>query len=155
MPDTDLEIRGGGGWSSRGGASLQKKFFWPFGPQFGLKIRAGEAGPPGPLPWNAWIRHCNVRHPNFNDFSRYKLRLRFLNTKSAFCNPLWSLCWLKTWPLQLIFTSILFSVTRLTGYDLQLLLRCRNRSSAKMFLRYPWVLQVLVHRGWAKFSSAK
>ena len=23
----------------KGGPSLQKKFFWPFGPQFGLKIR--------------------------------------------------------------------------------------------------------------------
>ena len=28
-------------------------------------------------------------------------------------------------------------------------------SCTKMFLRYPWVLQVLIHRGWAKFSSAK
>ena len=64
MPDTDLEIRRGGG------VVIQR------GPQFGLKIRAGEAGPPGPLPWNAWIRHCNVRHPKFNDFSRYKLRTK-------------------------------------------------------------------------------
>ena len=74
VPHLDLEIRGGG--HPEGGSSLKKKFFWPFGPQFGLKIRAGEAGPPGPLPWNAWIRHCNVRHPNFNDFSRYKLRTK-------------------------------------------------------------------------------
>ena len=49
MPDTDLEIRGGGGGGGHpeGGASLPKNFFWPFGPQFGLKIRAGQAGPPG------------------------------------------------------------------------------------------------------------
>ena len=30
-----------------------------------------------------------------------------------------------------------------------------QHSCTKMFLRYPWVLQVLSHRGWAKFSSAK
>ena len=35
---------------------LQKNFFWPFGPLFGLKIRGGGGGGglPGPLPW---IRH--------------------------------------------------------------------------------------------------
>ena len=43
--------KGGGGRSSRllhkGGArSPKKNFFWPFGPQFGLKISR-----PGPLPW--------------------------------------------------------------------------------------------------------
>ena len=77
MPDTDLEIAGGGGGShpEEGGQS-PKKIFWLFGPQFGLKIRRGEAGAPGPLPW---IRHCNVRQTNFNDFSRYKLQ--FLRTK--------------------------------------------------------------------------
>ena len=45
MPDPDLEIRGGGGGRSsrplgKGGGALQK-FFRPFGPQFGLKIRGG------------------------------------------------------------------------------------------------------------------
>ena len=54
----NLEIIGGGGWvgSSRPlekwGAGLQKNFFPPFGPQFGLKIR-GEPGPPGPSPGSA------------------------------------------------------------------------------------------------------
>ena len=42
----DSEIRGGG----EGG--LQKIFFGPFGPHFGIKIRkgggGGKAGPPGP-----------------------------------------------------------------------------------------------------------
>ena len=38
----DPEIRG------RGGASLQKNFCESFGPQFGLKIRAGPARP---FPW--------------------------------------------------------------------------------------------------------
>ena len=40
-------------WGGRGGAVSQKNF-WPFGPQFGLKIR-GELGPPGPSPG---IFHC-------------------------------------------------------------------------------------------------
>ena len=61
MPDPDLEIKGGGrlyrpldkrgdgGW---GGGQSPKKFFQPFGPQFGLKIR-GAPGPPGPSPGSA------------------------------------------------------------------------------------------------------
>ena len=48
--------KGGGGRSSRpwdkGESGLPKKFFRPFGPHFGLKIKGG--GPPGPLPL---IRH--------------------------------------------------------------------------------------------------
>ena len=60
VPDPDLEIRGGRqssrplgkGGGGGGGGGNQKTFFWPFGPQFGLKLRGG--GPPGPLPW---IRH--------------------------------------------------------------------------------------------------
>ena len=35
---------GGGGRERRWGAGLQKKYFWPFGPQFGLKIRGGHLG---------------------------------------------------------------------------------------------------------------
>ena len=58
MPNSDLEIRdmggGGGGWGSSrpldkwggAGVGLQKIFFWPFRPQFGLKIRG--ATPPAP-----------------------------------------------------------------------------------------------------------
>ena len=34
VPDPDLEMGGGGG-------GFQKNFFWPFRPQFGLKIRVG------------------------------------------------------------------------------------------------------------------
>ena len=47
----DLQIRGGGQSSrpwDKGGGGLQKDFFRPFGPQFGLKIRG--AGPPGTSP---------------------------------------------------------------------------------------------------------
>ena len=40
VPDPDLEIREG---------DLQKNFFRPLGPQFGLKI--GGPRPHGPLPW--------------------------------------------------------------------------------------------------------
>ena len=46
VPDTDLEIKGGGeSWSP-------KNSFWPFRPQFGLKIRGGGApqAPPLDLP---------------------------------------------------------------------------------------------------------
>ena len=46
--------------SLRRGGGLQKKFFRPFGPHFGLKIRGG-ASPPGPSPGSAtamwWILH--------------------------------------------------------------------------------------------------
>ena len=57
VPDPDPEIRRGPGhpdpeirgWGrGGGGGSLQKFFFGPFVPQFGLKM--GGAGPPGPLP---------------------------------------------------------------------------------------------------------
>ena len=49
---------GGGGGNSdpeiREGPVSQKIFFRPFGPQFGLKIRAGGgAGPPVPSPGSA------------------------------------------------------------------------------------------------------
>ena len=52
VPDPDLEIRGGR-QSSRplgkgGGGDLQKTFFWPFGPQFGLKLRGGGRAPWAP-----------------------------------------------------------------------------------------------------------
>ena len=53
MPDPDLEIRGGRGWSSRpldkaweGG--LPPKMFPPFGPQFDPKITRGRAPPLDP-----------------------------------------------------------------------------------------------------------
>ena len=40
------------------GAGLQKEFFWPFGPHFGLKIRwGGGGGATGPF---RWIRHWFV-----------------------------------------------------------------------------------------------
>ena len=48
VPDPDLEIKGGGSsrpLHNRGGWS-PKKIFWPFGPQFGLKIR-GKGRSPG------------------------------------------------------------------------------------------------------------
>ena len=54
MPHPDLEIRGGDSHPEpliRGGG-LQKKFFRPFGPQFGLKI-GGDQGPLGPSPGSA------------------------------------------------------------------------------------------------------
>ena len=56
MKHLGVEIRGKGGGGAviqtlrSGGAVSKKKFFWPFRPQFGLKIMGARA----PLPW---IRH--------------------------------------------------------------------------------------------------
>ena len=55
VPDPDIEISGGPGHPDpkiRGGgeACLPKEFFWPFGPQFGPKIRGGGWAPPLDLP---------------------------------------------------------------------------------------------------------
>ena len=51
VADTDLQIRGGPGHPDPEirGPGFKKNFFWPFGPQFGSKIRGeGWAGPPAP-----------------------------------------------------------------------------------------------------------
>ena len=48
VADPDLQIKGGGGHPDpeiRGGPGLQKNFFRPFGPQFGLKIRGPDPSP--------------------------------------------------------------------------------------------------------------
>ena len=68
VPDPDLEM-GGGGWGGGGGGvgggssrslykeggGLQKNFFWPLGPHFGLIIRGGGGRS---LPW---IRHLKIQ----------------------------------------------------------------------------------------------
>ena len=52
VANPDREIRKWGGAhpdpEMRGGGSLEKSFFWPFGPHFRRKIRGAQA--PGPLP---------------------------------------------------------------------------------------------------------
>ena len=48
MEDPDLQIRG---WGRGGLKAVSKNFFWPFGPQFRLKIRG--AGLTGPSPRSA------------------------------------------------------------------------------------------------------
>ena len=52
MPDPDLDMVCVCVW---GGGRLQKNFFRPFKPHFGLKIRGGggRAGPLGPFPGSA------------------------------------------------------------------------------------------------------
>ena len=51
MADPELQIRGWGGGTviqtlRKGGEAVsKKKFFRPFGPQFGVKVRGGGAGP--------------------------------------------------------------------------------------------------------------
>ena len=49
VADPDLQISWGGG----GGGDLKKKFFQPFGPQFGLKIRRVGRAPWAPPPGSA------------------------------------------------------------------------------------------------------
>ena len=72
-PDLQIRVRGGGGDGSstlwdKEGAWSQKKFFRPFGPHFGLRIRGGggKEGGHGPLPW---ICHCKWSsvYPNCYD----------------------------------------------------------------------------------------
>ena len=48
MADPDLQIRGQGGGPPDPDPGLQKVFFRPFGPQFGLKIRGGARAPRAP-----------------------------------------------------------------------------------------------------------
>ena len=50
LGDSQLAVQGG--WGG-GKASLQKNIFWPFEPQFGLKIRGG--GVLGPSPGSATV----------------------------------------------------------------------------------------------------
>ena len=51
-PDPEIMGRGGGG---ERGACLPKKFFRPFGPQFGLTIKGGRAPRPLPSPGSATV----------------------------------------------------------------------------------------------------
>ena len=59
-----FQIRAGGGGGHpdpeiRGGGGLKKNFFWPFGPQFGLKNKGG----PGPSPGSHTAPYVNVFPP--------------------------------------------------------------------------------------------
>ena len=66
VADPDFEMRG-----ERGGGRSPRKIFWPFGPQFGLKIR-GELGPPGPSPGSVTV------------FSRYRVVVMIGSTRRNF-----------------------------------------------------------------------
>ena len=61
---------------------ILKNFFWPSGPQFGLKIRGRGGGglPPWPLPW---IRHCKHVYDYNTSVSKLKkfLSLELLNKR--------------------------------------------------------------------------
>ena len=53
VADPDLQIRGAQVIQTlRWGGGVQKEFFWPFGPQIGLKKRGGPS-PPGTSPRSA------------------------------------------------------------------------------------------------------
>ena len=64
MVDLLTILSGGSRPSDKGGGGGLKIFFWPFGPQFGLKISwgggGGGVGGPGPLRWIRqwyWVRN--------------------------------------------------------------------------------------------------
>ena len=88
MADPYLQIRGWGGWGgghadpeirAGGGGGLTKKFFRPFGPQFGPKIKAGGSGP---LPRDPSL-------PFLEAILRIKRRpvLHLLFNENSFSNP--------------------------------------------------------------------
>ena len=57
MADPDLQIREGPGYPDPEirGARSQKNISRPFGSHFGLKMRGGEGGSPGPSPGSAMV----------------------------------------------------------------------------------------------------
>ena len=64
--------RGGGGhpdseinWGGAGGAWSPKKFFRPFGPQFGLKIRRGGPSPRAPPLDPPLVKKVDLHAPSF------------------------------------------------------------------------------------------
>ena len=102
--DPVLEIRGEGGchpdpeikWAG-GGGSVSKKFFWPFGPQFGLKISGGW--PPGPL---LWIHHCScVSVINYWD-QLCGLQPNFVPTQSYYS----CFCLAKQWAVVVVISPV-------------------------------------------------
>ena len=63
VADPDLQIIGGGGG---GGGRSPKNVFWPFGPQFGLKIVGTRA--PRSLPWIChWVYHVSAEEASCGD----------------------------------------------------------------------------------------
>ena len=100
---------GGGGWSSGplakegAGGSLQKFFFRPFGPQFGLKIRGGgEADALACVLINVrvlflhisgWCFHGVLHHVSCNGWSYYHL----LQYRDFWAQQLWRLLRLRLW----------------------------------------------------------
>ena len=93
MADPDFQIRGGGGGNPdpeiTGGPGLQKIFFRPFGPHFGLKIRrGGGADPLGPSPGSAIGKYLfKALLILFFSFARNDVCLFYpLFSKSIFCS---------------------------------------------------------------------
>ena len=127
VPDTDLEIREWGR-SSRslengggaGGGCLQKNFFRPFGPQFGLKIKGGP-GPPSPSPGSATFLLFFFHRRSFSPLVAASIS-HFLTaaTKFSCCssNKKWLLCFSlsPTFSLSLSFS---FSIFQIRGHDNQ------------------------------------
>ena len=79
--------KGGGGRG--GGASLQNKFFRPFRPRFGKKIRCGDLAPPGPFPGSTTElihiargiqmgHYCSLRKKSCTETKHVPMRSLFL-----------------------------------------------------------------------------
>ena len=81
MADTDILITGGGHPEIRGMPGPRKKYFGPFGPQFGLKIRGGGGpGPPYPFPRPATDKRVKKLGPVEVEPPRMKV---FLSTRPS------------------------------------------------------------------------
>ena len=94
--------KGGGGVSSRpwdkmggGGGLVSKKFFWPFGPQFGLK-KSGGWPPPLDPPLQLCLCHQLLRSAMWitTQFCPHSvLLLVFLSSKAVSCCCCYFPCW--------------------------------------------------------------
>ena len=77
MVDPYLQIRGRGRHpdSEIRGVLVSKKIFWPFAPHFGLKIRGGGEGPPGPSPGSATAFNPLSPNRDQDQFSPYNIHM--------------------------------------------------------------------------------
>ena len=86
MADIDLQRMGGVGGGGEGGShpdhpdpEIREKgavsnFFRPFGPQFGLKIKGGERGPPDFSPGSATEGYCLTQFTYTTAFRKEPLK---------------------------------------------------------------------------------
>ena len=128
VPDTDLDIRewgqssrplekgdGGGGWVRS--PKISENFFRPFGPQFGLKIKANP-GLPGPFPGSVtfllfFFFHCRSLVPLVAESISHFLTAA---TKFSCCSSNRKTTLSPTFSLSLSFS---FPIFQIRGHDNQ------------------------------------